>query len=161
MNKLLATLIGALLATSVHAQVTANSPAIGQAVSGNNATAAGTSGTGLRTDGTAKTGSAQAATAREAAGIDASGKVVGPGTAVIGTTPGKMAHTNDKATNTAPQGTPDISVPSAVDNAARADDKAAADTTAPQPAPVAHKTSKKKAKSHKKTAKKHAETASK
>jgi hypothetical protein len=102
MNTLLASVLGAILATSVHAQTTANSPAIGQAVSGNNAAASGTSGTGVHTDGTVSTGSKHGATGREAAGVNASGQVVGKGTAVIGTTPQNAARTNAQATNTMP-----------------------------------------------------------
>jgi hypothetical protein len=102
MNKLLASLAGVLLATAAHAQTTANSPAIGQAVSGNNATASGTSGTGVRTDGTVNTRSTHRATGQEAAGINSSGQVVGKGTAVIGTTPENAVRTNAQATNTLP-----------------------------------------------------------
>lgn len=109
MNRLLAIILGAMLASSAHAQVTANSPAIGQAVSGNNATAGGTSGTGLHTDGTVDTGSKQAATAREAAGVNAQGETVAPGTAVIGTTPENRDKTNAEATYATPQRTPAIS----------------------------------------------------
>jgi hypothetical protein len=102
MNRLLASLIGALLAASVHAQTTANSPAIGQAVSGNNAAASGTSGTGVRKDGTVSTGPSHSAIGQQAAGVNASGQVVGKGTAVIGTTPENAARTNAQATNTLP-----------------------------------------------------------
>src|SRR5437763_541806 len=111
MNKLLATLIGALLAASVHAQTTATSPAIGQAVSGNNSTAAGTSGTGLRKDGTANTGSSHTAAGQAAAGVTPSGRVAGPGTAVIGTTPENNARTNAQATNTTPPASKAADVP--------------------------------------------------
>jgi hypothetical protein len=102
MYKLLATLIGALLASTAHAQTTANTPPIGQAVSGHNSTAAGTSGTGLHKDGTVNTGSAHGAAGQAAAGIDSSGKVVAPGTAVLGTTPENRDRTNAQATNTTP-----------------------------------------------------------
>lgn len=109
MNRLLAILLGATLAVSAHAQVTANSPAIGQAVSGNNATAGGTSGTGLHTDGTVDTGSKQQAIANEAAGVNARGQTVGKGTAVIGTTAENRDKTNAEATYATPQRTPAIS----------------------------------------------------
>jgi len=81
-------------------QTSAGSPAIGQAVSGHNTTAAGTSGTGLRTDGTAVTHSKQAATGRQAAGVDSAGKVTGKSTAVINAAPGKADNVNAQATNT-------------------------------------------------------------
>lgn len=106
MNKLLATLMCGLLAANVHAQTKANNERsataapIGQAVSGNNSTASGVSGTGLHTDGSADTGSAQAAQAREAAGVDASGKVVKKSTSVIGVAKGKSDNVNAQATNT-------------------------------------------------------------
>jgi hypothetical protein len=75
----------------------ANSPAIGQAVSGHNSTAAGVSGTGLRTDGTANTGSAHTGQAMEAAGVNSKGQVTGKSTAVIGS---KGDNVNAQATNT-------------------------------------------------------------
>jgi hypothetical protein len=106
MNKLLATLICGVLASSAYAQDKANNERsataapLGQAVSGHNSTAAGVSGTGLRTDGTAETGSALAAQGREAAGVDANGKVVGKSTAVIGVAKSKADNVNANATNT-------------------------------------------------------------
>ena len=112
MNKLIVTLIGGLLAVSAQAQNqakpqpegqsqrSATSPAIGQAVSGHNATAAGVSGTGLRTDGGANTGSAQTGIAEQAAGVNAAGKVTGKSTSVIGAAPGKSDNVNANATNT-------------------------------------------------------------
>jgi hypothetical protein len=75
----------------------ANSPAIGQAVSGHNSTAAGTSGTGLRTDGSANTGSAHTGQAMEAAGVNSKGQVTGKSTTVIGS---KGDNVNAQATNT-------------------------------------------------------------
>lgn len=111
MNKLLATLLCGLLASSAYAQTkdndrrSATSAPIGQAVSGHNTTAAGVSGTGLNTDGTANTGSAQAETGQKAAGVDANGKVVGKSTAVIGVPASKSDNVNAQATNTtAPSG---------------------------------------------------------
>jgi hypothetical protein len=100
MNKFLSTLACALLASSAWAQTTANTPPIGQAVSGHNTTAAGVSGTGLHKDGSATTDSKHGATGRAAAGIDASGNVVGKSTAVINTAPGKTDNVNAQATNT-------------------------------------------------------------
>jgi len=100
MKKYLSALACALLASSALAQTTANTPPIGQAVSGHNTTAAGVSGTGLHTDGTATTDSKHGATGRAAAGIDASGKVVGKSTAVINAAPGKSDNVNAQATNT-------------------------------------------------------------
>ena len=100
MNKFLSTLACALLASSAWAQTSANTPPIGQAVSGNNTTAAGVSGTGLRTDGTANTRSRHGDTGRQAAGVDASGKVVGKSTAVINPAAGKADDVNAQATNT-------------------------------------------------------------
>jgi hypothetical protein len=100
MKKILSTLACALLASSAWAQTTANTAPIGQAVSGNNTTAAGVSGTGLRTDGTAKTHSSHGETGRQAAGIDSTGKVVGKSTAVINAAPGKVDSVNAQATNT-------------------------------------------------------------
>jgi len=106
MNKLLATLLCGLLATSAYAQTkdndrrSATSAPIGQAVSGHNTTAAGVSGTGLNTDGTANTGSAHAETGQKAAGVNADGKVVGKSTAVVGVAPGKTDNVNAQATNT-------------------------------------------------------------
>ena len=100
MNKFLSTLACALLASSAWAQTSANTPPIGQAVSGNNTTAAGVSGTGLRTDGTANTRSKHGDTARQASGIDRAGKVVGKSTAVINPAPGKADNVNAQATNT-------------------------------------------------------------
>jgi hypothetical protein len=100
MQKILSTLACALLASSAWAQTTANTPPIGQAVSGHNTTAAGVSGTGLRTDGTAKTNSAHGETGKQAAGIDSTGKVVGKSTAVINVAPGKVDSVNAQATNT-------------------------------------------------------------
>lgn len=114
MNKLIVSLIGGLLAVSAQAQTqeparpqpqsqahsTANSPAIGQAVSGHNSTAAGVSGTGLRTDGSANTGSAHTGQAEQAAGVNSQGQVTGKSTAVIGAAPGKSDNVNAQATNT-------------------------------------------------------------
>ena len=100
MNKFLSTLACALLASSAWAQTSANTPAIGQAVSGHNTTAAGVSGTGLRTDGTANTRSKHGDTGRQAAGVDASGKVVGKSTAVINPARGEADDVNAQATNT-------------------------------------------------------------
>ena len=100
MYKFLSTLACALLASSASAQTTADTPPIGQAVSGNNTTAAGVSGTGLRTNGTANTRSKHGATGRQAAGIDRSGEVVGKSTAVINPAPGKADNVNAQATNT-------------------------------------------------------------
>jgi hypothetical protein len=102
MYKLLATLIGGLLATYAFAQTSANTPAIGQAVSGHNSTAAGTSGTGLRKDGTVNTGSAHGAQGQAAAGVNAAGQVVAPSNAVLGTTSANRERTNAQATNTTP-----------------------------------------------------------
>jgi hypothetical protein len=88
------------------AQTTANTPPIGQAVSGNNSTAAGTSGTGLNTNGTANTGSMHGAAGRQAAGINRQGQVTGKSTAVINPAPGQADNVNAQATNTtAPAGT--------------------------------------------------------
>ena len=100
MNKFLPILAGALLASSAWAQTTANTAPIGQAVSGHNTTAAGVSGTGLRTDGTAKTSSSHGDTGRQAAGVDATGKVTNKSTAVINPAPGKADNVNAQATNT-------------------------------------------------------------
>ena len=100
MNKFLSTLACALLASSAWAQTSANTPPIGQAVSGNNTTAAGVSGTGLHTDGTATTRSKHGDTGRQAAGVDSAGKVVGKSTAVINPAPGKADNVNAQATNT-------------------------------------------------------------
>jgi hypothetical protein len=100
MNTFLSTLACALLASSAWAQTTANTPPIGQAVSGNNTTAAGVSGTGLRTDGTASTRSKHGDTGRQAAGVDSAGKVVGKSTAVLNPAPGKADNVNAQATNT-------------------------------------------------------------
>jgi hypothetical protein len=100
MNTFLSTLVCALLASPAWAQTSANTPPIGQAVSGNNTTAAGVSGTGLRTDGTASTRSKHGDTGRQAAGVDASGKVVGKSTAVINPAPGNADDVNAQATNT-------------------------------------------------------------
>lgn len=113
MNKLIATLVCGLLAASAQAQTqqvkpqhesqrksSASSAPIGQAVSGNNSTAAGVSGTGLRTDGTANTGSAHAAAGQQAAGINSEGKIVDKSTSVIGAAPGKEVNVNAQATNT-------------------------------------------------------------
>jgi hypothetical protein len=116
MNKLLATLIGGLLAVSAQAQTpsqtqakpqpreqagsSANSTPIGQAVSGHNSTAAGVSGTGLHTDGSATTGSAHGATGQQAAGVNAAGQVTGKSTAVVGVAPNKADNVNAQATNT-------------------------------------------------------------
>jgi hypothetical protein len=100
MYKLLSTLACALLASSAWAQTSANTAPIGQAVSGHNTTAAGVSGTGLRTDGTAKTNSSHGETGRQAAGVDAAGKVTGKSTAVINPAPGKADNVNAQATNT-------------------------------------------------------------
>jgi hypothetical protein len=93
-------LSGLLLTAGVQAQSTANTPAIGQAVSGHNTTAAGTSGTGLRTDGTANTGSAHGATGLQAAGVNSAGQVTGKSSAVINAAPGKADNVNAQATNT-------------------------------------------------------------
>lgn len=100
MKKLIATLICGLLAASAQAQTTATEPAIGQAVSGNNATASGVSGTGLKKNGKAVTRSHQGKTAREAAGIDKNGNIVHKSTSVIGVAPGKETSVNAQATNT-------------------------------------------------------------
>lgn len=100
LNKFFAPLAGVLLAVSAHAQTTASTPPIGQAVSGNNSTAAGTSGTGLRTDGTAQTGSRHAAAGEEAAGVNSKGQVTGKSTAVLGVKPGQADNVNAQATNT-------------------------------------------------------------
>jgi hypothetical protein len=106
MHKFLSTLACALLASSAWAQTSAGTPPIGQAVSGNNTTAAGVSGTGLRTDGTADTRSKHGDTGRQAAGVDRAGRVVGKSTAVINPAPGKADDVNAQATNTtAPSGT--------------------------------------------------------
>jgi hypothetical protein len=110
-TKTLIAAAGLLIAGSVFAQTqetakpqpeaqrhsSANSPAIGQAVSGHNSTAAGTSGTGLRTDGTANTGSAHTGQAMEAAGVNSKGQVTGKSTTVIGS---KGDNVNAQATNT-------------------------------------------------------------
>lgn len=100
LNKYLASLAGVLLAASAHAQTSANTPPIGQAVSGNNSTAAGTSGTGLRTNGTAQTGSRHGAAGEEAAGVNSKGQVTGKSTAVLGVKPGNTDNVNAQATNT-------------------------------------------------------------
>jgi hypothetical protein len=118
MNKLLAILIGGLLAVSAQAQTTAKAPTqakpqpreqagssansapIGQAVSGNNSTAAGVSGTGLHTDGRATTGTAHNATGQQAAGINSAGQVTNKSTAVVGVTPENADNVNAQATNT-------------------------------------------------------------
>jgi len=116
MNKLLALLIGGLLAVSAQAQVnsqaqakpqpreqagsSANTAPIGQAVSGHNSTAAGVSGTGLHTDGSATTGSAHGATGQQAAGVNSAGQVTGKSTAVVGVDPQKADNVNAQATNT-------------------------------------------------------------
>jgi hypothetical protein len=108
------TAAGVLLAASAHAQTqeaakpqsgpqghtSANSPAIGQAVSGHNTTAAGVSGTGLNTNGTANTGSAHTGVAEQAAGVNNKGQVTGKSTAVIGAAPGTSDNVNAQATNT-------------------------------------------------------------
>jgi hypothetical protein len=120
MNKLLAILIGGLLAVSAQAQTqtatkapsqakpqpreqagsSANSAPIGQAVSGHNATAAGVSGTGLNTDGSATTGTAHKATGQQAAGVNGAGQVTNKSTAVVGVTPENADNVNAQATNT-------------------------------------------------------------
>jgi hypothetical protein len=116
MNKLLATLVSALLAASAQAQTqpqtqakpqpqsqehrSANSSPIGQAVSGHNSTASGVSGTGLRTDGGANTGSAHSAIGQQAAGVNSAGQVTGKSTAVVGVAPEKADNVNAHATNT-------------------------------------------------------------
>jgi hypothetical protein len=116
MNKLLAILVSSLLAASAQAQTqthtqakpqpreqagsTANTAPIGQAVSGNNSTAAGVSGTGLHTDGSATTGSAHGATGEQAAGVNSAGQVTGKSTAVVGVAPEKADSVNAQATNT-------------------------------------------------------------
>jgi hypothetical protein len=124
MNKLLAILIGGLLALSAQAQAqsqaqtqsqaqakpqpreqagsSANTAPIGQAVSGHNQTAAGVSGTGLHTDGSATTGSAHGNTGLQAAGVNSAGQVTGKSTAVIGVAPEKADNVNAQATNTTP-----------------------------------------------------------
>jgi hypothetical protein len=124
MNKLLAILIGGLLAVSAQAQTqsqthtqsqaqakpqpreqagsSANTAPIGQAVSGHNQTAAGVSGTGLHTDGSATTGSAHGNTGLQAAGVNSAGQVTGKSTAVIGVAPEKADNVNAQATNTTP-----------------------------------------------------------
>jgi len=100
MNKLLAILIGSLLALSAQAQInsqaqakpqpreqagsSANTAPIGQAVSGHNSTAAGVSGTGLHTDGSATTGSAHGAIGQQAAGVNSAGKVIGSSALALG-----------------------------------------------------------------------------
>jgi hypothetical protein len=110
-HKTLIALAGLLIAGSAFAQnqetakpqpesqrhSSANSPAIGQAVSGHNSTAAGVSGTGLRTDGTADTGSAHTGQAMEAAGVNGKGQVTSKSTSVIGS---KGDNVNAQATNT-------------------------------------------------------------
>lgn len=100
LNKYLVPLASVLLAASAYAQTTASTPPIGQAVSGNNSTAAGTSGTGLRTNGTAQTGSRHAAAGQEAAGVNSRGQVTGKSTAVLGVKPGNADNVNAQATNT-------------------------------------------------------------
>jgi hypothetical protein len=118
MNKLIATLVCGLLAASSQAQTqtqaqttakpqhesqrqsSATTAPIGQAVSGNNTTAAGVSGTGLRTDGSANTGSAHGATGKQAAGVNDAGQVTGKSTAVVGVAPEKSDNVNAQATNT-------------------------------------------------------------
>jgi hypothetical protein len=100
LNNYVLTLAGVVLAASAHAQTTANTPPIGQAVSGNNSTAAGTSGTGLNTNGTARTGSRHAAAGEEAAGVNSQGQVTGKSTAVLGVAPSKADNVNAQATNT-------------------------------------------------------------
>lgn len=106
---LAAAVAGFLLAGSAalpaQAQSTAGTPAIGQAVSGHNTTAAGTSGTGLRTDGTAVTRSPHGEVGRQAAGVNGAGQVTGKSTAVINPAPGQADNVNAQATNTtAPAG---------------------------------------------------------
>ena len=116
MKKFLATIICGLLAASAQAQVqsqtqakpqpreqagsSANTAPIGQAVSGNNSTAAGVSGTGLNTNGTATTGSAHGVTGQEAAGVNSAGQVTRKSTAVVGVSPEKSDNVNAQATNT-------------------------------------------------------------
>jgi hypothetical protein len=100
MNKLFSTLACALLTSSAWAQTTANTPPIGQAVSGNNTTAAGVSGTGLRTNGTANTHSKHGDTGKQAAGVNGAGQVVGKSTSVINPAPGQADNVNAQATNT-------------------------------------------------------------
>jgi hypothetical protein len=100
MNKFLSTIAWALLASPAWAQTTADTPPIGQAVSGNNSTAAGVSGTGLLKNGTAVTRSSHGDVGREAAGIDKQGHIVDKSTAVIGAAPGKEVGVNAQATNT-------------------------------------------------------------
>jgi hypothetical protein len=124
MNKLLATIFGGLLAVSAQAQTgtqtqsqmepkakpqphkqagsSASKAPIGQAVSGNNSTAAGVSGTGLHTDGTATTGTALGVTARQAAGVNKAGEVTSKSTAVVNAAPKNAASVNAQATNTTP-----------------------------------------------------------
>lgn len=127
MNKIIATLASGLLALSAQAQAqdqnqtqmepkakpqpraqagsSATTPAIGQAVSGNNATAAGVSGTGLLKSGRAITGTAHGVTARQAAGIDKTGEVTSRSTAVVNVAPSNSASVNAQATNTTPPAT--------------------------------------------------------
>ena len=100
LNQYVLTLAGLLLAVSAHAQTSANTPPIGQAVSGNNSTASGTSGTGLRTDGSAQTGSRHGAAGQEAAGANSKGQVTSKSTAVLGAKPGDADNVNAQATNT-------------------------------------------------------------
>lgn len=100
LKQTIATLAGALLAASAYAQTSATTPPIGQAVSGNNSTASGTSGTGLHTNGTAETGSRHGAAGREAAGVNSKGQVTGKSTAVLGVKGEKADNVNAQATNT-------------------------------------------------------------
>ena len=107
---LAAAMAGTLLAASAQSQTTANTPPIGQAVSGQNSTAAGTSGTGLRTNGAATTGSQHGEVGRQAAGVNAAGQVTGKSTAVINPAPGQADNVNAQATNTT---APDSTAPDA------------------------------------------------
>ena len=105
-----ATMAGMLLAAFAQAQTTANTPPIGQAVSGHNSTAAGTSGTGLRSNGRAATRSRHGDAGRQAAGVNAAGQVTGKSTAVINPAPGQADNVNAQATNTT---APDSTAPDA------------------------------------------------
>jgi hypothetical protein len=111
-NIMRSTLIAAAVASLVlagpaFAQTSATTPAIGQAVSGHNTTAAGTSGTGLHKDGSATTGSAHGQTGMQAAGVNSAGQVTGKSTAVINAAPGKADSVNAQATNTTAPATSD------------------------------------------------------
>lgn len=88
------TTLTGLPALPAQAQTTAITPAIGQAVSGNNSTAAGVSGSGLLKNGKAVTRSRHGDEGRETAGIDKQGNIVRKSTAVIGVAAGKEANVN-------------------------------------------------------------------